>query len=165
VLLSSKVTLMNTEPEIAADRELLMDSASLDSMCAECPHHVAIEGIAQAAVKQHVLFLEGECQPRNDLLRRLDAWSSLHALIRSRICVASRVATISPDELERTLDALSRDLPELRGDAGPLDYRQLRDALAGCAQAVTCPLGALSRDRTVKWQTAPSDPISRTALH
>ncbi len=156
---------MNTEPETATDRELLLDSASLDSMCAECPHHVAIEGIAQAAVKQHVLFLEGECQPRSDLLRRLDAWSSLHALIRSRICVASRVATISPDELEHSLDVLSRDLTELKDDSSPLDHRQLRDALAGCAQAVTCPLGALSRERTVKWQAAPSDPISRTALH
>jgi hypothetical protein len=156
---------MNTEPETATDRELLLDSASLDSMCAECPHHVAIEGIAQAAVKQHVLFLEGECQPRSDLLRRLDAWSSLHALIRSRICVASRVATISPDELEHSLDVLSRDLTELKDDSSPLGHRQLRDALAGCAQAVTCPLGALSRERTVKWQAAPSDPISRTALH
>ena len=156
---------MNTEPETATDRELLLDSASLDSMCAECPHHVTIEGIAQAAVKQHVLFLEGECQPRSDLLRRLDAWSSLHALIRSRICVASRVATISPDELEHSLDVLSRDLTELKDDSSPLDHRQLRDALAGCAQAVTCPLGALSRERTVKWQAAPSDPISRTALH
>jgi hypothetical protein len=156
---------MNTKSELASNREVLLDSPSLDSSSAECPQHVAIEGIAQAAVKQHVLFLEGECQPRNDLLRRLDAWSSLHTLIRSRICVASRAAAISPDELHCALDALSRDLIDLREDDDRSEYRQLRATLAECAQAASCPLGALSGDRPMKWQAAPSDPKSPTTLH
>ena len=60
----------------------------------------AMEEIAQAAVRQHVLYQEGESQPRPELLPRLDAWLAFHRLIRSRICTASRESTITAVDLE-----------------------------------------------------------------
>lgn len=106
---------------------------------AECPLHLVMEELAQLAVRQHILYLEGECQPRPDLAERLEQWSALHAHIRARICAASRVSPIPPEDLERTLDAL---LPPPTGIAGLPRQRRLRRALAACARATNCPLGA-----------------------
>ena len=104
-----------------------------------CPLQQAMEEIAQAAVRQHVLYQEGESQPRPELLARLEAWSSLHRLIRSRICTASRESRITVVDLESALDEL---FPQPRDVATRLRAQQLRAALVACARATSCPLGA-----------------------
>ena len=103
-----------------------------------CPLQEAMEEIAQAAVRQHVLYQEGESQPRPELLARLDAWLALHRLIRSRICTASRESRISANDLDSALDEL---FPQPRDVATALRVPQLRAALAACARATSCPLG------------------------
>lgn len=124
---------MKTDPEVTTQRE---GRAAIPRM--ECPLHLVMEEIAQAAVRQHVLHMEGECQPRAELVQQLEQWSALYTRIRTHICAASRGATIPPDDLERTLDALlplpanATDLPR---------WRRLRHALAACATSTTCPLG------------------------
>lgn len=104
-----------------------------------CPLQQAMEEIAQAAVRQHVLYQEGESQPRPELLARLEVWSSLHRLIRSRICTASRESRITVVDLESALDEL---FPQPRDVATQLRLEQLRAALVACARATSCPLGA-----------------------
>lgn len=124
---------MKTDPEVTTQRE---GRVAIPRM--ECPLHLVMEEIAQAAVRQHVLHLEGECQPRAELVQQLEQRSALYTRIRTHICAASRGATIPPDDLERTLDALlplpanATDLPR---------WRRLRHALAACATSTTCPLG------------------------
>jgi hypothetical protein len=97
-----------------------------------------MEEIAEAAVRQHVLYQEGESQPRPELLARLDAWFAIHRLIRSRICTALRESTVTAVELESALDEL---FPHPRDVATALRVQQLRATLATCAQASSCPLG------------------------
>lgn len=131
---------MKTEPDVTTQRE---DQAEIP--CMECPLHVAMEAIAQLAVRQHVLHLEGECQPRPELVQRLEQWLALYARIRTHICAATRSTTIPPDELERALDALlppPTDMMELP------QWRRLRRALAACATSPTCPLGMDAAERS-----------------
>lgn len=124
---------MNTDPEATAQREILPMSSAVG-----CPLQLAMEEIARVAVRQHVLYQEGECQPRPDLLDLLEAWTALHTLIRERICVASRDATISADDLEIALGRLLRHSPEADTSA---QISRLRVSLAACARATSCPLG------------------------
>lgn len=129
---------MKTEPDVRFQQDGLAEIARM-----ECPLHVAMEEIAQVAVRQHVLYVEGECQPRPELVNRLERWLALHARIRSAICAASRSGAISVDDLERTLDAL---LPP-PGDVDALpQWRRLRRALTACATSATCPLGMDAAD-------------------
>ena len=104
-----------------------------------CPLQQAMEEIAQAAVRQHVLYQEGESQPRPELLARLDAWLAIHRLIRSHICTASRKSIITAVEVESALDEL---FPQPRDVAMALRIQHLRATLAVCARATSCPLGA-----------------------
>lgn len=104
-----------------------------------CPLQQAMEEIAQAAVRQHVLYQEGESQPRPELMARLEAWSSLHQLIRSRICTASRESRIPISDLDFALDELC---PQLGDMATPSRLQRLRASLVACAEATSCPLGA-----------------------
>jgi hypothetical protein len=129
---------MKIESETTTQHEILPVTPDL-----ECPLHLAMEEIAHLAVQQHVLYLEGECQPRPELLQRLDAWSSLHNLIRSRICVASREESLSPEALEIALDAL---LTKLADSAMQPQLRNIRATLTTCARATSCPLGMKSRE-------------------
>jgi hypothetical protein len=108
-----------------------------------CPLHLAMERIARAAVRQHVLYAEGESQPRPTLLLDLERWTALHTLIRTRICVASRSDVFSPEELEQALATLA----PAPVDAELQPHRQLlREMLSACAQAQCCPLSPTSVD-------------------
>ncbi|HEX5547644.1 MAG TPA: hypothetical protein VFX24_09545 [Ktedonobacterales bacterium] len=104
-----------------------------------CPLQQAMEQIAQVAVRQHVLYQEGESQPRPELLARLEAWSSLHRLIRLRICTASRESRITFVDLESALDEL---FPQPSDVAAQRRVQHFRAALVACARATSCPLGA-----------------------
>ena len=127
---------INPETTTTTQRKSLMISPAMG-----CPLQLAMEELARAAVQQHVLYQEGECQPRPELLDRLEAWSSLHALIRSRICVASRETAISADDRDVVLDQVSRRLVEI---ATPSQLRHLLATLTACARATTCPLGTMA---------------------
>jgi hypothetical protein len=102
-----------------------------------------MEEIAQVAVQQYVLYQEGESQPRQELLVRLDAWSTLHKLIRSRICAVSRGSTGPVDELDGILNELFSPSEDF---ARQSSLEQLRTALAACERSTSCPLGAKGAD-------------------
>jgi hypothetical protein len=96
--------------------------------CGTCPLQAAIGRIAWTALRQHVLYLEGECSPRVESLRELETFSMLAKLIGAHVCVFSRDSALSEAELVRVIATL-----------GSLD---VRDALAACARSSSCPLGA-----------------------
>lgn len=125
---------MEATPSVITRSEILPVAPTMG-----CPLQQAMEEIAQVAVRQHVLYQEGESQPRPELLARLDAWSSLHRLIRSHICTASRESTMSIVDLEGALDEL---FPQPRDSATQRRVQRLRVTLAACARAISCPLGA-----------------------
>ncbi len=127
---------MTTNAEVTTQRKSLIEVPTMG-----CPLQLAMEELARVAVQQHVLYQEGECQPRPELLDRLEAWSSLHALIRSSFCVASREAANLADARDVALDRLLRQLAEL---ATPSQLRHLRAMLTACARATTCPLGMMA---------------------
>ena len=129
-------------PEIITQRAILPAVPGMG-----CPLQQAMEEIAQAAVEQHVLYQEGESQPRPELLARLDAWTELHRLIRSRICSASRESRIADVELESALDDL---LPQGGDVVTRSELQHLRATLAACALATSCPLGAKVAERSVE---------------
>ncbi|HEU5440184.1 MAG TPA: hypothetical protein VFU88_12920 [Ktedonobacterales bacterium] len=74
----------------------------------ECPLHIAMRHVAEAAVTQHVLYVEGEYAPRADLNERIEHWFRVHQLVRDYICPATR--TVSPTP--RDLDVALATLPE-----------------------------------------------------
>jgi hypothetical protein len=94
---------------------------------ARCPLHTLVGQIAQTALQQHVLFLEGECLPRVEAIRDLESLTTLVKLVSGRVCVCSRELPLRDDELGRLLATLS--------DPG------LRAVAATCARARVCPLG------------------------
>lgn len=72
----------------------------------ECPLQTAMRQVAEAAVTQHVLYAEGEYQPRGRLLHEMGAWLRLHELVRTGICPATRGgsgAALERDDLEIAL--------------------------------------------------------------
>ena len=118
----------------------LKDVARLDEQI-ECPLHVAARELAQTAVMQHVLFLEGECQPRAALSEAIVAWADLFQFIRGSVCPASRWAPLDADELETVARRMLARLPTSMNAAR---VEQLRNALMRCGSrpsAALCPLG------------------------
>lgn len=97
--------------------------------CARCPLHTIMGQIAQTALRQHVLFLEGELLPRVESLQDLEALTALAKLVTARVCVSSRGATrLTEGELARLWTPLS-------------DGGDLRQATIACARSESCPLG------------------------
>ncbi|MGH2501137.1 MAG: hypothetical protein ACRDID_01345, partial [Ktedonobacterales bacterium] len=119
----SEAAPMETRPDLFTTH----DSPSR-ATCATCPLRVAMERIAQVALRQHVLYLEGECQPRVELLRELEASYTLERLIRMRICAVSRSSALPAGELALAVDTLR--------------CQDLNSALSACAMASDCPLSA-----------------------
>jgi hypothetical protein len=117
--------------------------AALEPMV-ECPFQLVMGQLAQAAVTQQVLHITGELLPRADLVDKLDGWRDLYRLIRLRICPATRVAPLTPAELDALVDAALRPM----GQAEPLNtsaqqtLARLRAQLSSCAACETtqqCP--------------------------
>lgn len=123
---------MNALEDVVAVR----DAAPLDEQI-ECPLHVAARELAQAAVMQHVLFLEGECQPRAPLSEAIMAWADLYQFIRGSVCPASRWAPLDAEELDMMT---RRMLGRLPAPTDPARIERLRHALSLCA---SCPASAL----------------------
>lgn len=118
----------------------MADAAKLDELT-ECPLHVATRELAQAAVMQHVLFMEGECQPRAPLSEAITGWADLYQFIRGSICPASRWAPLEKDELDVVARRILARIPT---SSDPARIERLRRALAqcgACAAASSCPLG------------------------
>src|SRR6516164_9214006 len=57
---------------------------------AQCPLHVAMQGLAHAGVSQLLYYAQGEYAPRAGLMQELDRWQQLHSLVATHICQASR---------------------------------------------------------------------------
>jgi hypothetical protein len=114
---------MDIEPDLLSPSHTPKSGAAV-----ACPLRLAMERIAWAALRQHVLYLEGECQPRLELVRDLETSTTLERLIRRQVCPISRSCPLEPDELASAVDALR--------------CWELHSALATCAAARACPLDA-----------------------
>jgi hypothetical protein len=97
-----------------------------------------MDELAHTSVTQHVLYLEGECLPRPELLAELDRWVSIHSLIRHRICVASRTTPLEDREFESAAQSI------LGASEPPAQTKRLVMACAICNQSRHCPLGSLA---------------------
>jgi hypothetical protein len=98
--------------------------------------------LAQTAVRQHVLHLEGEMLPRAALVDALDGWQQLYHLIRTRLCPATRRASGSPAEMAALVDtAVFSLLPPSVPDSVQARLRCQLLACAACASSAQCPLG------------------------
>jgi len=107
---------------------------------AECPLHVAMGELAHVSVTQHILYLEGECLPRPELLAELDRWVAIHTLIHDRVCVASRATPLEDSEFESASQIMLQDA----GGPGTCGER-LVTACAACNRSRSCPLGTRTR--------------------
>jgi hypothetical protein len=99
---------------------------------AQCPLHVAMQGLAHAGVSQLLYSAQGEYAPRAVLVQELARWQQFHSLIATHICPASRT--------ERAIAAAVTMacglIPESR-------YSGQRDLLRRCAcreRGDPCPL-------------------------
>jgi hypothetical protein len=113
-----------------------------------CPLHFAMARLAELAVRQHVLYEQGEYTPRPELLTELDRWARLHALIARHICPASRQSTPNRGRLEGALSGLAEPT---RG--------HLRLMLARCAAhdgEDGCPLVAEPGERLLGGAMPPA---------
>ena len=102
------------------------------SQDALCPLHVAMQGLAQAAVSQLLYYAQGEYAPRAELVQELERWQQLHRLIATHICPASR-----------TERATAAAVTVACGLIPERDYTGQRDLLRRCAcrnQSDPCPL-------------------------
>jgi hypothetical protein len=116
---------------------LTFDMSSLQpEVFVECPLHLAMDELARASVNQHVLYLEGECLPRPELMAELDRWVSIHSLILNRICVATRTTPLADSELKSAVQRM-RGVSEPRAQS-----ERLVMTCAACNQAQRCPLGS-----------------------
>jgi hypothetical protein len=117
----------------------------------ECPLHSAMCELAELATAQHIFYLQGECLPRPDLLRRLQTWSLLHQAISSHLCPATRATLLPVEELERTLKTIqshrrypkTTDTSDALEETEELFQRRLSATLfacEACARATSCPL-------------------------
>lgn len=117
----------------------------------ECPFHTVITHLAQTAVMQRVLHLEGEALPRAELLDALDGWEQLCRLVRTRVCPATRDVPLTPAELTALVDTA---VPHLVPPSVPAeDQARLRRQLAVCARCASpqqCPLGVANRASLAK---------------
>jgi hypothetical protein len=100
---------------------------------AQCPLHVAMQGLAHAAVAQLLYDAQGEYAPRAELMHELDRWHQLHSLIATHICPASRAerataaavtmacGLIPESSYSGQRDLLRRCACRERGDPCPLE--------------------------------------------
>jgi hypothetical protein len=115
----------------------------------DCPLHTAMRRIAETAVQQHILHAAGECLPHPNLMQRLSAWSTVHALLRTRICPAMRPASPDPDARAAALHQIRALAPLLRVPDGYPQTDALLQAVARCAaceQAAECPIEPSSEE-------------------
>jgi hypothetical protein len=98
--------------------------------------------LAQAAVRQHVLHLEGELVPRADLVERLEGWQQLYRLVRTRVCPATRDTTLTAADLATLVEhAVPCLLPSGVPRLVQSSLCQQLVACASCRSAHECPLG------------------------
>ena len=97
--------------------------------------------LAQTAVMQQVLHLEGELLPRADLADTLDGWQQLYRLVRRRVCPATREAPLTSAEVAALVDTA---LPQLLPPSIPrrlyVSLRRQLIACASCASPQQCPV-------------------------
>jgi hypothetical protein len=103
-----------------------------------------MEQLAQTAVTQQVLHLEGELLPRDDLVDALGGWQQLYHLIRMHVCPATRQAPLTQEDVAALVDVA---LPRLLPRQVPLEVlAPLRHQLVACATCPStqqCPVGSV----------------------
>jgi hypothetical protein len=98
--------------------------------------------LAQTAVMQQVLHLEGDLLPRAALVDALEGWQQLYRLVRTRVCPATRDAPLTPADMATLMDTA---VPCLLPPGVPVAVQaRLCRQLAACARCTSpqeCPLG------------------------
>jgi hypothetical protein len=108
----------------------------------DCPFHTVMGQLAQTAVLQQVLHLEGELLPRTDVVETLDGWQQLYRLVRMRVCPATRTAPLTPADLATLVDiAVPRLLPPTVPAQVQASLRRQLVACVSCSSPQQCPLG------------------------
>lgn len=108
----------------------------------ECPFHAVMGELAQTAVMQQVLHLEGDLLPRAALVDALEGWQQLYRLVRTRVCPATREAPLTSADLATLVDtAVPCLLPPGVPVAVQARLRRQLVACARCASPQQCPLG------------------------
>lgn len=108
-----------------------------------CPLHIAMRHLAEAAVAQHVLYLEGEVRSRPDLVTTISRWERMHTLIRECICPATREVSLGSAALTAgILDATLEEMFTPGQQSLRTQFIQALAVCAGCQSAAECPLGA-----------------------
>lgn len=134
-----------TETTTETTTQAARPSRGTFGMAVECPFHTVMRQVAEAAVLQHVLHLEGEVLPRRNLVDDLECWQQVYRLVRTRVCPATREAPLLPDVRETLLDVA---LPYLLPTDTPqsLQARLVWQiaACARCSSSQECPLGLVS---------------------
>jgi hypothetical protein len=108
----------------------------------ECPLHTVLGELAQTAVMQQVLHLEGELLPRAALVDALEGWQQLYRLVRTQVCPATRDAPLTPADLAALVETA---VPCLLSPGVPVAVQaRLCRQLVACARCTSpqeCPLG------------------------
>ena len=106
----------------------------------ECPLHTAMRHLTEAAVAQHVLYMEGEVRPRPDLVEAIARWERLHTMIRECVCPATREIVVRAPALAEIVDTtLGETCTQAERDIRAR-FIQALDACSACASTAECPL-------------------------
>jgi hypothetical protein len=124
---------------------------SAPAQLSECPLHIVMQRLAEAAVRQDVLHVVGEVLPRPGYVAAIEGWLALLHVVQQRVCPATRQVALRPEEVHVTLDALFAAFPTSANS--PQLQSQLRCAITSCAaqgQAAGCPWVGAPRERLLE---------------
>lgn len=108
----------------------------------ECPLHTAMRHLAEAAVAQHVLYLEGEVRARPGLVNTVARWERMHTFIRECVCPATREVAIGAPALAEVVNTTLESIFTPGQQHLRAQFVGALEACAACASAAECPLGA-----------------------
>lgn len=108
----------------------------------ECPLHTAMRHLAEAAVAQHVLYLEGEVRARSGLLTTISRWEHMHTVIRECVCPATREVKVGAPALAEIVNSALDEM--FMPGQQPLrnQFARALRVCSGCTSSAECPLGA-----------------------
>lgn len=108
----------------------------------ECPLHTAMRHLAEAAVAQHVLYLEGEVRARPGLVNTVARWERMHTLIRECVCPATREIDVGAPALAEIVDSTLEGMFTPGQQHLRTQFVRALEVCAACASAAECPLSA-----------------------
>lgn len=106
----------------------------------ECPLHTAMRNLTEAAVAQHIFYLEGEVRARPDLVTAIGRWERMHTLIRECICPATREVSVGAASLTEIVDTALEGMFSPGQQHLRTQFVQALEVCSACASTAECPL-------------------------